>query len=238
LVYASTGLPLNAQTVVAHATSLGVAFVSASLGTWRYARARAVLWGPTLCLAVPGIGSAFFTARILTRVHSVQWVRALFAVFLLVTAIDLVRRARGPADATPLPPGRHSVYWLIVIGLATGAISALLGIGGGLIAVPALLYVGRLPVRSVAPTALAGVCLTTSAGTIGYLTSGAGPSVSPWMVGFIDLHMAIPLAAGAMCTIPLGVHVNRRSQARTLYRLFALVFGAIGLMILWPFLRA
>ena len=224
--------------MVAHATSLGVAFVSASLGTWRYARARAVFWGPALCLAVPGIGSAFLTARILTRVQSVQWVRALFAVFLLVTAMDLVRRARNRADATPPPAGRHSLFWLIGIGLVTGAVSSLLGIGGGLIAVPALLYVGRLPVKAVAPTALAGVCLTTFSGSLGYLTAGAGPSVSPWMVGFIDLHMALPLAAGAVCTIPLGVHVNRRSQALTLYRLFALVFGAIGLTILWPFLLA
>jgi hypothetical protein len=115
--------------------------------------------------------------------------------------------------------------------------SALLGIGGGLIAVPVLIYVGRLPVGTVAPTALAGVCLTTLSGGLGYLTAGAGPAVSQWMAGFIDVHMALPLSLGAACTVPLGVRVNREAKAHTLYWVFAAVFCAIGLSILWPFLR-
>jgi hypothetical protein len=238
LVYAPTGVALSAQTVVAHATSLGVAFVTSSIGTWRYAKAHAIAWRPAIYYAVPGILSAFLTARVLTRIEGAHWIRVAFATFLLLSAWDMARRARARA-AEPLaePRAEHSWAWLAGIGVVGGAMSALLGIGGGLIAVPVLIYVGRLPVRMVAPTALAGVCLTTLSGGLGYLTAGQGPAISAWMAGFLDLRMAAPLALGAAISVPLGVRVNRRSNAPTLYWLFAGIFAVMGLTILWPWLR-
>ena len=237
LVYAPTDLTLSAQTVVAHATSLGVAFVTSLIGTWRYARAQAIAWGAASWYAVPGILSAFLTARILTRVEGAHWIRAAFAIFILISGADMARHARTHrAEPALRERAPHSWLWLMGIGVIGGVMSALLGIGGGLIAVPVLLYVGRLPINAVAPTALAGVCLTTLSGGLGYVTAGAGPAVSQWMAGFIDLRMAMALSVGAACTVPLGVRMNRRAQAPTLYRIFAAIFGVIGLSILWPFI--
>jgi uncharacterized membrane protein YfcA len=238
LVYAPSGVTLTAQTVVAHATSLGVAFVTSTIGTWRYARARAIAWQPATAYALPGILSAFLTARILTRVEGAPWVRGAFAIFLLLSGADMARRARAHrAEVLTRERVQHSWVWLMAIGGLGGVMSALLGIGGGLIAVPALLYVGRLQVNAVAPTALASVCLTTLSGGLGYVTAGAGPAVSPWMAGFIDLRMAAALSLGAACTVPLGVRINREARAPTLYRVFAAIFGAIALSILWPLVR-
>mgnify|MGYP001170009365 CR=1 FL=1 len=236
-VYASTEASLSAQTVVAHATSLGVAFVTSAIGTWRYARAQAIAWRPATVYAVPGIVTAFLIARVLTRVENAHWVRAAFGAFLLGSAWDMARRARRAPVADDLERHPHSWFWLAAIGAVGGGLSATLGIGGGLIAVPVLLYFGRLPIRTVAPTALAGVCLTTLAGALGYLTAGDGPHVSPTMVGFIDLRMALPLCLGAAATVPLGVQVNRQASAPTLYRVFAVIFTAIGLSVLWSWFR-
>ncbi len=238
LVYARSGVSLSAQTVVAHATSLGVAFSAATIGTWRYARAEAIAWKPAAAYAVPGILSAFVTARVLTRVPGAQWVRAAFGAFLLVAALDMARRARATQPGVPAhQAGNHAWPWLMAIGFLGGGLSALLGIGGGLIAVPALLYAGKLPVRAVAPTALAGVCLTTLAGGVGYLTAGPAPAVSTWMIGFMDLRMLLPLALGAAVTVPLGVRVNRASRPHTLYWCFAGIFAAIGVSIIWAWAR-
>jgi uncharacterized protein len=230
-VYARTGVSHSAQTVVAHATSLGVAFVASTIGTWRYALAKAIHWRTALTYAVPGILSAFLTARVLTKVDQATWIRALFGAVLVVTAADLLRRARS-ANGPQMPHQPHSAIWLMLVGFVGGGLSALLGIGGGLIAVPVLLYVGRLPVKAVAPTALAGVCLTTLSGGLGYLTAGDGPPVSEMMAGFLDLRMALPLALGTLVTVPIGVKVQRHSRPPALYWIFAAVFGAIGLELI------
>lgn len=234
LVYAPTGVTLSAQTVVAHATSLGVAFVASSVGTWRYARTGAIYWREAATYAIPGILSAFITARVLTKVDQAHWVRAAFGAFLLVTALDMGRRARQASRSGEESSQRseHSYLWLVLVGILGGSLSALLGIGGGLIAVPVLLYIGKLPVKACAPTALAGVCLTTLSGGLGYLTAGPGPAVSEMMVGFVDLRMALPLALGALVTVPLGVKLQRKSSGPTLYWLFAVVFTLIGISLI------
>jgi len=254
LVYAPVGVSLSAQTVVAHATSLGVAFVTSVIGTWRYSRAKAIAWTPAIIYSVPGIAAAFLTARLLTRTGGQHWVRPLFALFLVASAWDMARRAKAAArqrhasgtegmgsqrDGHPeVRLTALEMAALIVIGAFGGAMSALLGIGGGLIAVPVFLYVVRLPVRAVAPTALAGVCLTTLAGGLGYLTAGPGPAVSGHMAGFMDLRMLVPLALGAVMTVPFGVKVNRQASPPTLYWIFAAVFSVIGLSILGTWVRA
>jgi hypothetical protein len=239
LVYAPTGVTVSAQTVVAHATSLGVAFVTSTIGTWRYSVARAIVWRAAAAYAIPGVLSAFIVARMLTRVEAAHWVRPAFGAFLLVSALDMARRARRAVTGMPAAPHPgHSWWWLAGIGVAGGAFSALLGIGGGLIAVPALLYVGKLPVKAVAPTALAGVCLTTLSGGMGYLTAGPGPAVSAWMLGFMDFRMLIPLTLGAAATVPIGVRVNRTSSPPTLYWSFSAIFAIIAGSILWSWVRA
>ncbi len=58
------------------------------------------------------------------------------------------------------------------------------------------------------------------------------------MAGYLDLRMATPLALGAALGVPIGVRVNRRSNAPTLYWLFAGVFALMGLSILWSWLRS
>jgi uncharacterized membrane protein YfcA len=222
---------------VAHATSLGVAFVTSAVGSWRYARTGAVDWQAALAYSAPGILSAFVAARILASAEEAAWIRAGFGAFLLVSAWEMARRARNPAGEKHGEPHPHSWIWLIFFGLIGGALSALLGIGGGLLAVPVLLYVGKFPVRAVAPTALAAVCLTTLAGGIGYATAGPGPAFSSLMAGFLDLRMAIPLVLGAVLTVPIGVRVNRQASPPTLYWSFAVLLAAIGLALVWQWVR-
>lgn len=234
LVYSGATHSLTAQTVVAHATSLGVALVSASIGTWRYHNSRAINWRAGLTYAFPSIVTAFLTARVVSSLDEAVWIRGAFGVLLLVAAADMVRLGfihdDNQVSAAPLtkPP-----LILGATGILGGIVSSSLGIGGGLVAIPALHYIGRLPVREIAPTSLMTVLLTTMSGVLGYVTAGGAPPISGAMAGFVDLRMAIPLSLGAVLTVPLGVRMNRASRPVTLYWIFAAILAVMGVRLAW-----
>jgi uncharacterized membrane protein YfcA len=234
LIYSHSSHTLTAQTVVAHATSLGVACVASAIGIRRYARTAAIAWRTALIYGVPGSLSSFVTARIVSQANEAEWVRGAFGVFLIVSALDMARRAATHRDfAEPKEAHQFSPVLLVLVGLLGGIMTGTLGIGGGLIAVPALLYIARLPIRTVAPTSLAAVGIATLSATIGYLTAANAPKLSPAMAGFVDLRMALPLALGAACTVPLGVYLNRASKPATLYWMFSLLLGVLGIKLVW-----
>ena len=234
LMYSNSPQSLTAQTVVAHATSLGVAFVASGIGIRKYARSKAIAWKVAFIYGVPGALSSFITARIVSQADEAEWVRGAFGVFLLLSALDMARRAATHREFTePRDTHQFSPPILMGVGIAGGAMTSMLGIGGGLIAVPALLYIARLPIRTVAPTSLVAVGLATLSGMISYLTAPNAPPVSEIMVGWVDVRMAIPLAMGAACTVPLGVHLNRASKPATLYWVFSFLLILVGIRLIW-----
>jgi uncharacterized protein len=234
LGYSRSAASLTEQTVVAHATSLAVAWIASLVGIQRYARAHAIAWRPAIVYGISGALSAFIAAKVVARAEEAEWVRGAFGLFLIVSALDMARRAATHRDyVEPKEAHRHSPVLLVLIGLAGGVMTSTLGIGGGIIAVPALLYVARLPIRMVAPTSLAAVGFATLAGTISYLTAAGAPPVSTLMAGWVDFRMALPLAAGAILTVPIGVYLNRQSKPATLYWIFALLLAMVGVRLIW-----
>ena len=234
LAYSGSPYSLTAQTVVAHATSLGVASVTALVGTWRYHRRQAIDWPSGLTYAIPAVLTAFVTARVLSSLDEATWVRGAFGVMLIVAAVDMARRAwRHDPERPEVPRTGRPPVMLGVIGAFGGVLTSALGIGGGLLALPSLLYIGRLPVRQVAPTSLMTVMLATLAGVSGYVASSGAPQLSGAMAGFLDLRLALPLALGAVCTVPLGVWLNRASRPVTLYAVFAVLLAVLGARLAW-----
>jgi uncharacterized membrane protein YfcA len=207
--------------------------VASAIGIRKYAKSKAIIWKTALIYGVPGTISSFITARIVTRADDAEWVRGAFGMFLIISAIDMARRAFTHRDFTePGEAHRASPLLLGLIGFGGGIMTSMLGIGGGLIAVPALLYVARLPIRTVAPTSLVSVGLSTLSGMLSYVTAPAPPPMSDVMLGWLDLRMALPLALGAICTVPLGVHLNRASKPTTLYWVFSLILALVGFRLI------
>jgi uncharacterized membrane protein YfcA len=112
------------------------------------------------------------------------------------------------------------VVLLLAIGVAAGVFSALLGVGGGVVIVPALVLAG-IPTRSSTGTSLAAISLTAAAGAIAY-----------------GLHGDVKLGAAALLGIPGvvgvvgGVALQQRLAGRTLTLGFAVVLTAVGIRLL------
>lgn len=111
--------------------------------------------------------------------------------------------------------------YLVLIGLVAGFLSALLGVGGGIVIVPLLLIVGRWELRSATATSLAAIGITAAAGVVIYVVHGEVRPVYAALVG-------VPAAFGALG----GTTLQQRLQVRTLSLLFAVLLVAIAIRML------
>jgi uncharacterized protein len=110
---------------------------------------------------------------------------------------------------------------LVLIGLAAGFFSALLGVGGGVIIVPLLILVLRFEPRVATGTSLAAIGLIALAGTILYGLRGEVEYGYAALVG-------LPAAAGAVA----GSILQQRVAARALALAFAVLLVVVGVALL------
>jgi uncharacterized protein len=109
---------------------------------------------------------------------------------------------------------------LVLIGLAAGFLSALLGVGGGLVIVPLLLFVG-FEIRAATATSLGAIAITAAAGAAVYAVHGDVEPVYAALVG-------IPAAGGVV----LGTTLQQRVPVRTISYLFAALLVGIATYML------
>lgn len=213
---------------VAHATSLFIIVPTAVVGTATYARSGLVAWRAVIPIAIASTIAATAGA-LLAAVVPAHVLKVGFGVFLLVTAVQLVARRHGVATG----PLRLTLPVTVFSGLVIGLLSALLGVGGGLVAIPLLLSLVRLDADRVAATSLAIVAFAASAGTIAYMAGGIGePGLPRGHVGFVHLAAALPMLPGAMLAARWGAKLNQRLDAHRLRWIFAVLFLVIGLRLI------
>jgi len=112
------------------------------------------------------------------------------------------------------------VVRLILIGVATGVASGLLGVGGGFVMVPALLMLGT-PQREANGTSLA-VILPVAVVGAGILGQGHA----------VNLEVGIALAIGSVGGAVLGARLTRRLSDLFLRRAFGVMAVAVGIVII------
>jgi len=104
------------------------------------------------------------------------------------------------------------------IGLLAGFLSGLLGIGGGIILIPALILLLKLPQHTAQGTALFVIVLTSLSGSIGY-----------YFAGNLDINASLWLASGAMIGMLFGALIAHSLPSLILRRLFGLIMILVAL---------
>ncbi len=123
-------------------------------------------------------------------------------------------------EAVPLVdhrPRQEECWRLALIGVGAGGLSGLLGVGGGLIMVPAFAGWVRLPLKEALGTSLACVAILAIPGTITHA-----------LLGHIDWLYALPLCVGVVPGAAIGSRLALRSSDRTLRILVGSVLGVIA----------
>jgi uncharacterized protein len=110
---------------------------------------------------------------------------------------------------------------LVLIGLVAGFLSALLGVGGGTVIVPLLLFLCGFAIREATATSLGALVFTAAAGAITYAVHG---DVEPAYAALVG----IPAAGGAV----FGATLQQRVSSRALSLLFAALLVGIAVYLL------
>lgn len=222
------GIPGPLVMHVALATSLASIVLTGISSAWAHNRRGSVMWRSVGWL-VPGLlvggmlGAAFATTL------SGDVLRAGVAGFCLLAALQMgFGRVRSGADG----PGTAAAPLLGLAGAGIGAVSALVGIGGGSLTVPLLVWLGAPPVRAVGTSSACGVAIGVSS-AIGYSQLGPPAGALPaGSVGYVFLPAALGIATASILMAPLGTRLAHRIGGTALRRVFALFLLAAGLSVL------
>ena len=217
----------------AHVVHMAVAtstatMVFTSLSSVRaHQQKRAVLW-PVVVAMAPGIVLGSLVGPQIASALPGRVFAAVFGIFVWFSATRMLIVNR-PQPGRELP-GRLSLF---SVGVGIGAVSSLLGAGGGFISIP---YLGRhnVPIqRAVATSAALGLPIAV-AGTVGFILAGLRqPDLPGWSAGYVYLPAMATIVVASMLVAPFGASVAHRWPAAKLRRAFAVLLYALGTYMLW-----
>ncbi|HEY1876121.1 MAG TPA: sulfite exporter TauE/SafE family protein [Rhizomicrobium sp.] len=243
-----TGIPstVAVATTLSHITASSM---SGALAQWRKRAIDFAMAGVMLIGGIAGTLCGVWVVALMRRQGQMDLIVALTYVIMLGTIGTLMLREsvaalkahrsgvtksrrmvnRGWIQALPFKMRfRQSRLYIsvippVVIGFAVGALSAVMGIGGGFIIVPAMIYILRMPTNVVMGTSLVQIIAVTAITTVLQATSNFA----------VDIILAGLLVAGGVVGAQLGVRAGGRLRGEQLRLLLALMVLAVGAGLAW-----
>lgn len=153
-------------------------------------------------------------------------VKTVFGVMLVLVSLHMLASSRWKLELMQhLPP--RPVQYAAAVGV--GGFSALLGIGGGTLAVPLLTSFAFSIHRAVSTASLFGLIISVPA-TVIYVANGWGvDDLPPLTTGYVNWAVFAILVPMTMWFAPLGVQIAYRLNVPQLKRAFAVFLCIVGL---------
>ncbi|TKW68539.1 MAG: sulfite exporter TauE/SafE family protein [Paracoccus denitrificans] len=229
---------------IAVATGANQVVASSVSGVLGHVKRRSVDFRMGTVLLIGGlVGSALgvLVFNLLTRLGQVELVVQIFYVLMLgvvgsmmlIESLRALRRTRSGRRTARRHHGwihslpfkmkfRASGLYLsvippLVVGLLVGVLSAMMGVGGGFIMVPAMIYLLGMPTKVVIGTSLFQITFVTAFTTLMHAVS----------YNTVDVMLALLLIVGGVIGAQLGTQFGARLRAEQLRILLALVVLAV-----------
>ena len=205
----------------AQATSLVVVALGASSGALTYALAGSVLWISVPFLIAGGILGSWLGTIAVKKLRA-RWLQILFALLLVAAAVRIGMESLGSATGFVGEVTVAVALGFAASGLAMGFLSALLGVGGGIIVIPLLVAIFGFPQQLAAGTSLVAMVPLALFGALRLTRSG----FTQWVRGFRIGAGSVPGAiAGAALALIIEAGVLQIGFAALL------VFAAVNMFV-------
>jgi uncharacterized membrane protein YfcA len=175
----------------------------------------------TLGIMFGTFGGSWIAAQL-----STHFLKVFFVVFLYYVAVQMLLNIK-PKPHRQLP-GRMAMF---SVGGLIGIISSLVGIGGGSMSVPFLIWCNVAMHRAIGTSAAIGFPIAL-AGAAGYVVNGLSAELPPYSLGFVYLPALIGVAATSIITAPLGARLAHSLPVGGLKKIFAILLIGMGTKML------
>ena len=223
------GIPKEAAMHAALASSLGSIVLTSLSSTRAHHRRGGVLW-PSVAWLVPGVMvGAWLGSRFAIGLDGAV-LRWAFVGYCFLIAAQMAF-SRGPAvgESAPAPRGPR----MTLAGGGIGAVSAVVGIGGGSLTVPLMTWLGVAPVRAVGTAAACGIFIGL-ASAAGYALQAPAGALGDYAIGYVYLPAALGVAMASILTASLGARIAHAISGAALKRVFAVFMLLVGVgMAVW-----
>lgn len=214
LTLPQAGIPHNHVAHVAIGTSLLCICATAISSTRAHHRRNAVIWSDFAVIS-PGLVIGALAGSALASMLSGPYLILIFVSGAMITAVYLLSGHR------PKPHADDSRWPYFIYGNFTGSVSSLIGIGGGSVLVPFLVYKGKSMVDSVGTAAACGFPIALF-GALGYAFTGWQQSTQlPYATGFLYWPAFFGIVIFSMLSAPLGAKVAHFISEKRLKQTFA-----------------
>jgi len=224
------GVPQESAMHAALASSLASIVLTGASSARAHARRGSVLW-PTVAWMVPGLLLGGWLGSGLAVALDDTVLRWIVSGYCLLAAWQIgFGRTRTPADGSEVSPPRG--WPMTLAGGGIGALSAVVGIGGGSMTVPVLVWHGVVPVRAVGTSSACGVVIGL-ASALGYALHAPAGALPEYAIGYVYLPAALGVAVASVLAAPWGTRLAHRLSGNALRKVFALFLLLVGLSVPW-----
>ncbi len=222
-IFHAQGLAPDSTMQLAIGTSLAtIVFTSISSGLSHYRLGNVNV--PTFISLAPGILVGALLGAGIADMLTTDVLKQGFGLFEIFIALQIGFGFKPAAHRT-LP----GLVGLTASGGIIGTVSSVMGIGGGSLTVPFLLWNNVSMKKAVGTSAVCGLPIAVS-GAIGFLFTGLdNPSLPELSLGYIYLPAAICIISTSVFFAPIGAKLAYRLPILTLKRTFAIFLALIGL---------
>lgn len=183
---------------------------------------HAVDW-PIVRGIAPGIITGTLLGSVLAAQLSTLALKLFFVAFLFYAATQMLLDIR-PKAHRQLP----GIAGMFGAGNIIGAVSSLVGIGGGTLSVPFMLWCNMAMHRAIGTSAAIGFPIAI-AGAVGYAANGlAANNLPQYSLGFVYLPALAGIVLASIMTAPLGARTAHRLPVKKLKKIFAVLLYLLG----------
>jgi uncharacterized membrane protein YfcA len=197
-------------------TSLAIVFAASVAAVGGHWRKRTIRLDATLWFGGASMIGACAGARLHACV-SERFALTAYAILLFAVSLRMITRASPPATE-----GHRAGHALVGLGFGVGLVAGFLGVGGGVLIVPSLIYAAGLTMSEAVGTSVAIIAMTSSSGAVSHVLQGN-----------VSARITLAMGGGAMVGAVLGAPLAGRLPEKPVRLTFAALVVCAAAYTLW-----